>query len=273
MTTPQRTHAEHAPAQRWPRLRAFVDSAPFNRFILFVIVANAVVIGLETYQTAPAFTIINHICLAIYIAEIILKFIARDSLRAFFSDGWNLFDLAIIIAAFLPDVGALGTVARILRVFRVLRLVRTIPELRLIVSVLVRSVVSMKYIGLLAVIFFYVFAVIGVKILGPHQPEFRDLHTALFTLFRVLTQDAWAELVYEGNQHVGWYATAYHVGWIILATFILVNLVVGAIINNYQEVQHIEQRKLKPLDPSDRRLEELIAEAQEILRARHGRGS
>jgi hypothetical protein len=52
-----------------------------------------------------------------------------------------------------------------------------------------------------------------------------------------------------------------------------VNLVVGAIINNYQEVQHIEQRKLKPLDPSDRRLEELIAEAQEILRARHGRGS
>ncbi|MDX2016643.1 MAG: ion transporter [Planctomycetota bacterium] len=271
MTTPP--HATSPGASRMPKLRAFVDGAPFTKFILAVIVTNAVVIGLETYHASPVWAIVNQICLAIYIVEIVLKFLARDSVRAFFSDGWNLFDLAIIIAAFLPDVGELGTVARILRVFRVLRLVRTIPELRLIVSVLVRSVVSMKYIGLLAVIFFYVFAVIGVKVLGPHQPEFRDLHTALFTLFRVLTQDNWAELVYTGQEHVGWYATAYHTGWIILATFILVNLVVGAIINNYQEVQQIEQRKLKPLDTSDRRLEELIAEVQEILRARHGRGS
>jgi hypothetical protein len=65
-------------------------------------------------------------------------------------DGWNIFDLVIVIAALIPASNGIGPMLRILRVFRVLRLVKTIPELRLIVTVLLRSVASMKYVALLA---------------------------------------------------------------------------------------------------------------------------
>jgi voltage-gated sodium channel len=165
-------------------------------------------------------------------------------------------------------------VLRILRVFRVLRLVKTIPELRLIVTVLLRSVVSMKYVALLATIMFYVYAVIGVKLFGseghPMQPYFSSIHEACFTLFRILTGDDWTQMRYELAQagHPLGAFTAYQVSWIVVATFLLVNLIVGAVINNYQKVQDIEDHRSIAPDTSDQRVRELVRELDAILNSR-----
>jgi voltage-gated sodium channel len=260
-------------------LRELVDHPRFNGFIVGVIVLNAVLIGAGTYTRDPGllgvFAAVEWGCVAIFAVEIALRFAARRSTREYFSDGWNIFDIVIVASAFIPASNGLGPALRILRVFRVLRLVKTIPELRLIVSVLVRSVASMKYIGLLALILFYVYAVIGVKLFGgdghPLQGNFASVHEAAFTLFRILTGDDWTQLRYDLGEHASAGAfTAYQVSWIVIATFILVNLIVGAIINNYQEVQQIEQRRR--VDVSDKRLAELVDELQELMRARVQRG-
>jgi voltage-gated sodium channel len=252
-------------------LRRFVDSGRFNAFIIGVILVNAILIGWSTYDPAPWIKVVENVCVAIFIVEIVLRFIARRSSREFFGDGWNIFDLVIIVAALIPASNGMGPILRILRVFRVLRLVKTIPELRLIVSVLVKSVISMKYIGLLAFIMFYVYAVIGVKLFGgdpahPLHANFATVHESFFTLFRVLTGDDWTQLRYEAINHpTGWKITTFFVTWILVGTFLLINLIVGAIINNYQEVQQIEHRKNNPIDASDERLLELVKEVQEIL--------
>lgn len=260
------------------RIRNLVQSAPFNNFIIAVIVVNAVLIGLSTYLTDPVTLRIiaglEAICVLIYIVEITLRFAARDSTSAFFRDGWNIFDIVIIIAALIPASNGIGPVLRILRVFRVLRLVKTIPELRLIVTVLLRSVASMKYVALLAALLFYVYAVIGVKLFGsdghPMQPYFASIHEACFTLFRILTGDDWTQMRYElaqsGRPLTAF--TAYQVSWIVVATFLLVNLIVGAVINNYQKVQDIEQHRSLAPDTSDRRLRELVQELDAILNSR-----
>jgi voltage-gated sodium channel len=165
-------------------------------------------------------------------------------------------------------------VLRILRVFRVLRLVKTIPELRLIVTVLLRSVASMKYVALLATILFYVYAVIGVKFFGgdghPMQPYFASIHEACFTLFRILTGDDWTQMRYELAQagHPLGAFTAFQVSWIVVATFLLVNLIVGAVINNYQKVQNIEEHRSLAPDTSERRVRELVRELDAILNSR-----
>ena len=260
------------------RIRRLVESAAFNNFVIAVIVLNALLIGLSTYLTdATALRVIAAIetlCVGIFVVEIILRFIARDSTAAFFRNGWNIFDLVIVIAALIPASGGVGPVLRILRVFRVLRLVKTIPELRLIVDVLLRSVASMKYVALLAAILFYVYAVIGVKLFGGEghsmRPYFSSIHEACFTLFRILTGDDWTQMRYElaqAGQPLGAF-TAYQVSWIVVATFLLVNLIVGAVINNYQQVQEIEQRRLLAPDTSERRLRELVRELDAILNSR-----
>jgi voltage-gated sodium channel len=259
-------------------IRRLVESASFNNFIVGVILLNAVLIGLGTYLTDEAtlrtIARIESICVVIYFVEIVLRFIGRESTSAFFRDGWNIFDILIVAAAFVPAANGVGPVLRILRVFRVLRLVKTIPELRLIVSVLLRSVVSMKYVALLATILFYVYAVIGVKLFGasdhPMRPYFSSIHEACFTLFRILTGDDWTQMRYELAQagHPLGAFTAYQVSWIVVATFLLVNLIVGAVINNYQKVQDIEEHRALAPDTSDRRVRELVRELDAILNSR-----
>ncbi|MCG3121762.1 MAG: hypothetical protein GIKADHBN_00133 [Phycisphaerales bacterium] len=259
-------------------IRNLVQSAPFNNFIIAVILINAVLIGLSTYLTdATALRVIagiETVCVVIYVVEIALRFAARDSTAAFFRDAWNIFDLVIVIAALIPASNGIGPVLRILRVFRVLRLVKTIPELRLIVTVLLRSVASMKYVALLATILFYVYAVIGVKLFGgdghPLQPYFASIHEAYFTLFRILTGDDWTQMRYDLAQagHPLGAFTAFQVSWIVIATFLLVNLIVGAVINNYQKVQDIEEHRSLAPDTSERRLRELVRELDAILSSR-----
>lgn len=253
-------------------LKRLVDSNGFSGLVFAVIVLNGVLVGWQTYDNAPWIAALLSVCLWVFVAELVIKLTAAagtGTLREFFRDGWNLFDIAVVAGSFLPDAGPLAAIARVVRVLRVFRLVRSIPELRLIVTVLLRSVVSMKYITLLAFIILYIYGVIGVKLFGTHLPEYSSLHEAFFTLFRVLTGDNWTDLRYAAkDQAWQWKSTAYHVSWIIVSTFLLINLIVGAVLNNYQEVQETERNRLSKLDASDARLKELAAEMQAILKER-----
>lgn len=257
-------------------VRGLVQSRGFQNFILATILFNAILLGIDTYIDSPILKGLEYACLGIFVVELLLKFIARESTKAFFRDGWNLFDLVVVISAFVPAVGPLAPVLRVLRVLRVFRLANSIPELRLIVTVLIKSVASMKYIGLLAVLCFYVFGVVGVELFGKQMPAFATLHESLFTLFRVLTGDDWSQLRYElveGQSGLGyWKPTLFFVVWIVIVTFVLINLIVGAIINNYQEVQHAERMKQQPSSHSradlDREIDQTMMRLQELLKRR-----
>ena len=73
-----------------------------------------------------------------------------------------------------------------------------------------------------------------------------NLGEAFFTLFRILTGEDWTDLRYNllANEHMkgsspkasGTTVTIYHVSWMIIAAYLLINLVIGAIVNNFQLV-------------------------------------
>ena len=50
---------------------------------------------------------------------------------------------------------------RLLRIFRVLKLLKTIPQLRIIVEALGNGFKSIGFIGIILMLFFYVFAILG----------------------------------------------------------------------------------------------------------------
>jgi len=83
--------------------------------------------------------------------------------------------------------------------------------------------------------------------------SYGTLSESMFTLFRVLTGDNWSEMRYDLiNAHeYGLLSTSpmlitgFHVIWFILAAFLLLNLVVGAIINNYQIIMAESRQKQK----------------------------
>ena len=260
----------------------------FELFITGIIILNSVLIGVETYTDNLTVKMIQQGILYIFTFEILMRFIAARSIKEFFCDGWNVFDLTLVLIGYIPETlfasASMMTALRVLRVFRILRLLRASKEIKLIVTVLVKSMTSMFYNLILFLIFVYLYAIAGVSMfrlpdpttlegeqlanyeklmeVAPNAPTnspdpFGDLGEAIFTLFRELTGEDWTDLRYNhitaseyglinANSTV---ITTYHVSWFCLAAFLLLNLVTGAVINNYQIAIDEEDEKKK--DKSD----------------------
>jgi voltage-gated sodium channel len=175
-----------------------VDARWFNPFIVGVIALNAVVIGLETYPAVndrygDGLTLANEIFLGIFIVEILLRFGAFATHPAdFFKSGWHIFDIVVIGAVFIPGVSSNAQLLRLVRLLRVVRVVSVLPDLRVIISGLARSVLPIASLFLLIIFVLYVFGIIGWMLYGALLPEqWGDIGTAMITLFQVLTLEGW----------------------------------------------------------------------------------
>lgn len=248
----------------------------FEYIIIVVILVNSILIGVETYTDNATIKLIQQIILGIFTVEITLRFVAANSIKLFFTNGWNIFDLTLVLIGYVPETlfanASMTMALRVLRVFRVLRLLRTAKEMKVIITVLIRSFTAMFYNVILFFIFVYLYAIVGVclfrlpdpnKITGddkiryekfveiaPNAPTnspdpFGTLNEAMFTLFRELTGEDWTDLRYNHvtASELGVIQVSptviniYHISWFVLAAFLLLNLVTGAIINNYQIVK------------------------------------
>ncbi|MFI0422788.1 ion transporter [Spongiactinospora sp. 9N601] len=214
------------------RVRATVESTGFQRFITAVIVVNAATLGLETspsvvHAYGPVLAFIDHMALYLFVAELLAKLYAQGP--AFFRDPWNLFDTAIVGVSLLPTAGGLS-VLRALRVLRVLRLISTVPSLRRVVSALLTAVPGMTSIVALLSLVLYVAAVMGTKLYGATAPEyFGSLPTSLFTLFQMMTGDAWSDI---GREVMARHPSAwiFFVVFMLTCTFVVLNLFIAVVV-------------------------------------------
>ena len=225
------------------RLRRIVDSDRFQRFIIAVIVFNAVVLGIETSDAAmaaagPLLIGLDRLCLAIFVIEIAMKLIAYR--LAFFRSGWNWFDAIIVGIALVPATGGLS-VLRALRILRVLRLITAVPRLRRVVEGFLSAVPGMASVFVLMAIIFYIFGVMAAKLFGDTFPEwFGGLGSSLYSLFQIMTLESWSMGIVRPVMEAHPWAWAFFVPFILVTTFAVVNLVVGLIVNSMQDA-HAEE--------------------------------
>ncbi|MGO1562314.1 MAG: ion transporter [Actinomycetaceae bacterium] len=219
------------------RLGEWVLSKPVQTVVIWVILLNAVTLGLETSQTVMSSVggvihVVDKACLAVFIVEIAAKLVAFGP--RFFRDGWNVFDFLVVAIALIPGSGALS-VLRSLRVLRVLRLVSALPRLRFIVEALMRSLPGIGSIALLLGIIFYVSAVMATVLFGQDFPEyFGSLGDSLFTLFQVMTLESWAMGIVRPILEVSPMAWIFFVIFILAAAFTILNLFIAVIVDTMQ---------------------------------------
>jgi voltage-gated sodium channel len=218
-------------------LRTIVDDPRCERVIMSLIIINAVVLGLETSKSAMASSgrlleILDHIILAVFVIEIAARIIVHR--WAFFRDPWSVFDFLVIGIALVPATETFS-VLRALRILRVLRLITAIPTLRRVVAGLLASLPGMGSIVLLIGLLYYVFAVMGNKLFGDSNPElFGNLGSALFTLFTVMTLEGWVDGVTKPIMENHPYAWIYFFTFIVVTTFMVLNLFIGVVVNAMQ---------------------------------------
>ena len=136
-------------------------------------------------------------------------------------------------------------IARLARLLRVLRLISTIQELRLIVSTLVRSIPSMGHVMLLMSIIFYIYAITGHQLFHEHDPvHWRNLGISLLSLFRVVTLEDWTDIMYIAMElhPMAW---IYFVSFVVVGTFVVINLFIAVVLNNLEEAKAERLRELE----------------------------
>jgi len=222
---------------RFERLRAH---KAFELTVITIIVVSALLIGAKTYEETNRFQqwllVMDVAVTVFFLVEILIRMAAEKRLRDFFRKGWNIFDFLIVTASLIPlDDSEMVLLARLLRIFRVLRLVSMIPELRMLMAALVKSIPRMGYVALLMFIIFYIYAAIG-SFLFAEVDEFlwANISTAMLTLFRVATFEDWTDVMYATQELYAW-SWIYYLTFIFLTAFIFLNMMIGIVLDVMQK--------------------------------------
>jgi voltage-gated sodium channel len=228
------------------KIGTFVESPAVQKLVIWVIILNAVVLGLETSHVMEArfgafLVVLDHIALAVFVAELAGKLLYRR--LGFFRDAWNVFDFIVVGIALVPAAGPLS-VLRALRVIRLLRLLSVVPSMRVVVGGLFRALPGMASIASLILLIFYVGAVLTTKLYGADFPDwFGNIGASMYSLFQIMTLESWSMGIVRPVMAVHPTAWLFFVPFIMVTTFAVLNLFVGTVVNAMQTEGHAEQEK------------------------------
>ena len=212
------------------------NSNIFSGIVIAVIVASAIYAGVSSYDIPSEYTfyldLFNYAITLFFLIEIIIRMISERSLIKFFSDGWNIFDFLIVTISLVPINNVESVfVARLLRIIRVLRIITVVPAFRHIIDSLIKTIPRVGFIALLMFIFMYVWGAIGTMFFGKVDPEnWGNIGLALITLVQVSTYDDWANIMGQVID-VYPYAWIFFVSFIVINAVILLNMVIGVIVD------------------------------------------
>ncbi|MBA3299543.1 MAG: ion transporter [Thermoleophilaceae bacterium] len=228
------------------RCARIVESSAFNFAIFAVIVANAIVLGLETYESVErdiggTLETLNAIFLGVFVIELLIRLAAFGTRpQGFFRSGWNVFDFIVVAASFAPGLRENATLLRLLRLARIVRIIRVLPDLRLLVTAMVRSLPGVASLGLLTLVLLYVYGIVGWVIFDDHDPGgFGTVGNAMLTLFVMLSLENLPANIEMGRELSEW-TIVYFVSYAMLAAFLIFNLLIGVVINSLEEAQEAE---------------------------------
>uniref|UniRef100_A0A671YXA5 Voltage-dependent N-type calcium channel subunit alpha n=1 Tax=Sparus aurata TaxID=8175 RepID=A0A671YXA5_SPAAU len=250
------------------RMWKFVVSAPFEYSIMIMIALNTVVLMMK-FHGAPDFYEVmlknlNIVFTTLFSLECILKIIAFGPLN-YLKDAWNVFDFVTVLGS-ITDILVTEINDRLLnlsflRLFRAARLIKLLRQgytIRILLWTFVQSFKALPYVCLLIAMLFFIYAIIGMQVFGNidlnedtainHHNNFRTFLQALMLLFRSATGEAWHEIMLSclshracdersgshGKECGSDFAYFYFVSFIFLCSFLMLNLFVAVIMDNFE---------------------------------------
>jgi voltage-gated sodium channel len=253
------------------RCAQIAASTRFQAFIFSVIVVNAIALGLGTYdgiedEAGTLLTVVSEVCVGIFVIELLIRIAAYGRRpHDFFRDGWNVFDFVVITAAFAPGVRESTTLLRLARLLRVVRIVTVLPEFRIIVRGMVRSLPPLGSLALMGVLLMYVYGMVGWILFHEGDPEnWGTLGESMLTLFVMMTLENWPAIM-DSAQAIHSWSWAYFVTYIVLASFLLFNVVIAVVLTSMEAAREEDARLTRALRRELREAEEVIHDEREEL--------
>jgi voltage-gated sodium channel len=226
-----------------------VDSTAFTVVVVATIAVNAVVLGLQTYDEVvdrwgSTLDLVNAACVGVFMVELAIRIVSYwPRPWEFFRNGWNIFDFVVVGATFVPGVAENSTMLRLVRLLRVVRIVRVLPDLRVLLLGVWRSVPPLASIGAVTVMILFVYGMVGWVLFADDLPEqWGNIGRAMLTLFVMLTLEDFPVYMADAMDVHPW-AWIYFVSFILVAAFIVLNVLIGIVLNSMEEARELERRQ------------------------------
>ncbi|XP_064171819.1 voltage-dependent P/Q-type calcium channel subunit alpha-1A-like isoform X9 [Anguilla rostrata] len=253
------------------RMWEFVVSPPFEYTIMAMIALNTIVLMMKYNGASPAYENVlkdlNIVFTSLFSMECVLKIIAFGVLN-YFKDAWNIFDCVTVLGSItdilVTELGNNFINLSFLRLFRAARLIKLLRQgetIRILLWTFVQSFKALPYVCLLIAMLFFIYAIIGMQLFGNigieeeegdsainQHNNFRTFFQALMLLFRSATGEAWHDIMLSclggkdcdprsgikepecGSE----FAYLYFVSFIFLCSFLMLNLFVAVIMDNFE---------------------------------------
>ena len=230
------------------RFQRIADSHRFQNAIVGVIVLNATLLAVETFPGAmdrygDAMRLANAVFIGVYVVELAIRIAAFGTRpQQFFRSPWNVFDFVIIAALFVPGVRENAALLRILRLLRVARLLRYLPDVQVLIRGAARAVRPATGLAVLTGLLVFVYGMVGWSLFSRIDPAaWGDIGRSMLSLFAILTLEGWTTtfaVVFEARPLA---AVVYFLSFILLGTFVVLNLLLGIMIGSLEEVREEER--------------------------------
>ncbi|XP_071948425.1 voltage-dependent calcium channel type A subunit alpha-1-like isoform X5 [Antedon mediterranea] len=243
----------------------FVVSSPFEYFIMALIAINTITLMMPYYdqpdQLDDILKYFNVFFTTMFTVECILKLVAYG-VRNYFRDAWNIFDFICVVGS-ITDIlvseygeGFINlSVLRLFRAARLIKLLRQGSSIRILLWTFVQSFKALPWVCLLIGMLFFIYAIIGMQIFGDIKysdtsssinthNNFHNFFMSLLLLFRCATGESWQLIMLAcisgracegkaGNECGSPFAYVYFVSFIFLCSFLMLNLFVAVIMDNF----------------------------------------
>ncbi|XP_032905135.1 voltage-dependent N-type calcium channel subunit alpha-1B [Amblyraja radiata] len=248
----------------------FVVSPPFEYFIMAMIALNTIVLMMKFYNAPEPYDrmllYLNILFTFLFSLECVLKLIAFGILN-YFRDAWNVFDFITVLGS-ITDILVTELVKlhnfinlSFLRLFRAARLIKLLRQgytIRILLWTFVQSFKALPYVCLLIAMLFFIYAIIGMQVFGNialdddsainRHNNFRTFLQAVMLLFRSATGEGWQEIMLaclskspcdprsgiDRDECGSDFAYFYFVSFIFLCSFLMLNLFVAVIMDNFE---------------------------------------
>lgn len=280
---------------------AWVEGRAFQYFVAFVILVNALVMGLETDLESSAWWWVEQVMLAFFATE--LAFRIRLKLCAFFTERegrlWNILDLAIVVTGISTqwvldiwvDEGSsqwtkmvsLARMLRLMRIIRLFRLAKAVRPLRQLTIGVASAMQSMFWVLVLTFAVLYSLAIAMTRMVGwgelvddPNSiPEetramFSSLTESMFALFALMNGHQWHQVT-PLLELLPWTKPLF-VAFTICGSWALLSVMTGVVSDHIQSIREKDLREDEEM--REERKEKLVSMlAQLFASASDGTGS
>jgi voltage-gated sodium channel len=223
------------PAYRVQWLARFMYGNPFEFVVFAVIIANAAALATLTFdgldpRVAAVATAIDQFAIYFYAVELVLRIVSYGRKPwMFFLNPWNVYDFLVVGLIPFLDGGTL--IFRLVRLLRILRIFRFLPEARILMLSMVKSVAPLANLAVLIGFLMFIYAMAGVYLFGADLPErWGNVGAAMLTLTVMLTLENFPD-AFLGGLEVTPLALVYFLSYMFFIVFTVLNILIGIVIN------------------------------------------